>query len=311
MVAQATSFFTTRHFGLSSSTHYSWKYLGGYSSVQSIRDLKRMSDIKLISPLLKRVSHSMSSYVAPYMECNGKSAAEYASSLIVESSTERRLHTPGAKPAVDYCLVGRMEDEILYKVPVEVKKTIAFDDMGQLASYMGSLGNVGGGNTGIGFLMDETQVKLALAPLSLSDGPPLPIIFLSPSFTWINGTTLKREAYIAICLLQQVLIPRLKVKGEALSTCFDPERCLAIKETADRIALEPPPRDDTGVPYDYMMDMERLKMEVKEQKKEIKSLKKEQKIEIEALKKELEQVKLECGHTPPAAKSGTKRPYIE
>ena len=270
---------------------------GGYQ--RSEADVRQ----ELISPLLKRVAHSMSSFVAPYMEYNEESAAEYASSLIVECNTEIGLHEPGTKPAVDYCLVGRMGDEILYKVPVEAKKTITVYDMGQLASYMGSMGNVGGGNTGIGFLVDETQMKFALAPFSLCDGPPLPIIFLSPSFTWRSGTTLKREACVAICLLQQVLIPRLEVTGEALSTCFDPERWLAIKETADRVALEPPPRDDIGVPHDYMKELESLKREVKELKKEIK-----------ALKKDLEQVKKECDHTPrktPAAKSGTKRRHVE
>ena len=80
------------------------------------------ADVKheLISPLLKRVAPSMSSILF-HMEWNGE--AEYASSLIVESSTERRIHRPGAKPSVDYCLVGRTEGEILYKVAVEVKMT--------------------------------------------------------------------------------------------------------------------------------------------------------------------------------------------
>ena len=72
--------------------------------------------------------------------------------VLVESNTERRLHTPGSKPAVDYCLVGRTgRDQIVYK------KTYMFEDMGQLADYMGVLGKVGGQGdiTGVGFLMDE------------------------------------------------------------------------------------------------------------------------------------------------------------
>ena len=156
---------------------------------------------ELISPLLKRVAHSMSSFVAP-MEWDGES--EYASSLVVESNTERRLHTPGSKPAVDYCLVGRTgRDQIVYKVPVEVKKTYTFEDMGQLANYMGALGKVGGqgGITGVGFLMDENCLKLAVAPLRLGvsgDGPLLPFVFFGPSVPWRDGSMLRRDACIAI-----------------------------------------------------------------------------------------------------------------
>ena len=47
--------------------------------------------------------------------------------------------TPGAKPRVDYCLVGHMEGEVVYKVPVEAQKFMTTDDLGQLAHYRGSM----------------------------------------------------------------------------------------------------------------------------------------------------------------------------
>ena len=54
----------------------------------------------------------------------------FSSALTVESNTEEREHTPGAKPRVDSCLVAHVNGEVLYKVPVDVKKR-------QLAHYMG------------------------------------------------------------------------------------------------------------------------------------------------------------------------------
>ena len=156
----------------------------GYLSEADVRH-------ELISPLLKRVPHSMSEIVLP---ASNPEEQEYALSLVVESATERRLHTPGSKPTVDHCLVGRTERQILYKVPVEAKKMFTFNDMGQLAYYMGQLAKVGGNNTEIGLLMDETRLKIAVAPLCLSEGPlPLPIIILSPSVTWRDRATLKRD----------------------------------------------------------------------------------------------------------------------
>ena len=174
-------------------------------------------------------------------------------SLVVESTTEMRLHTPGSKPTVDYCLVGRTENprQILYKVPVEAKKLFTFNDMGQLAYYMGQLVKVGGKNTGIGLLMDETRLKIAVAPLCLSEGPlPLPIIFLSPSITLRDCATLKHDACIVICVLQQALVPRLNITAEALSTCFGPKWWWGIRGAAERIAAQPQILDDTGVPHD-------------------------------------------------------------
>ena len=55
---------------------------------------------------------------------------------------------------------------------MEVKKTYTFEDRGQLADYMGAVGKVRGqgGITGVGFLMDENCLKLAVVLLCLVTG---------------------------------------------------------------------------------------------------------------------------------------------
>ena len=78
---------------------------------------------QLISPLLKRVAHSMSFLVPPASNEDQDDDPVYASSLTVEKATERRIHIPGAKPRVDYCFVGYKGDEILYTIAVETKKS--------------------------------------------------------------------------------------------------------------------------------------------------------------------------------------------
>ena len=149
---------------------------------------------------------------------------------------------------------------------------------------------------GVGFLMDETRIKIALAPVRLSDGPLLPIVYFSLAVKWRDGTSLKRDACIAICLLQQVQIPRVSITEEAMSRCVGLEYWLAIIQEASRIASEPPPIDDTGVPHDFEKELQSLKSALKEQKQEIKKL-----------KKELAIVKEECDHTPRAPEAKKSR----
>ena len=60
---------------------------------------------ELISPLLRRVAHCMSSVVAPEGWNGGP---VYSSALNVETNTESRPRIPGAKPRVDYMLVGHV-----------------------------------------------------------------------------------------------------------------------------------------------------------------------------------------------------------
>ena len=58
---------------------------------------------ELVSPLLRRIAHCVSSMAAPEGWDEG---IVYSSLLNVETSTEDRPHTPGPKPRVDYTLCG-------------------------------------------------------------------------------------------------------------------------------------------------------------------------------------------------------------
>lgn len=87
-------------------------------------------------------------------------------------NTERREHTPWAKPRVDYCLVARINGKVLYKVPLEVKTHTEPEDLRQLAHYMGQL--MKEGSTGVGFIH---KIRVAFSPFSLPDGLMLAIWF--------------------------------------------------------------------------------------------------------------------------------------
>ena len=67
------------------------------------------------------MAHAISSVTPPEGWYGGEGIV-YSSTLHVETVTERRLHTPGAKHRVDYTLVGHVGPKVLYRVPVEVKK---------------------------------------------------------------------------------------------------------------------------------------------------------------------------------------------
>ena len=221
---------------------------------------------ELISPLLRRVAHCMSSVVAPD-GWNGGSV--YSSALNVETNTESRPHIPGAKPRVDYMLVGHDGSDVLYRVPVEVKKVITKNDMSQLANYMGCLGGTGdfsGTNIGVGFLMDESVFRIAFSPLSC-DGLVLPVVFFSPAIKWREETTLNRGACVALCLLQKLAVKRLEVTSAALSECLGQAQWLAVKEAAE--TQDPPPPTDPGVLQDFFTVVEDLKHEIEGLKAEL------------------------------------------
>ena len=66
----------------------------------------------------------------------------YMSSVLnVETATESRPHTPGAKPNVDYTLVDHVHNQTLSRVPVEVKK-ITKDHIRQLAHTLSHRGGI-------------------------------------------------------------------------------------------------------------------------------------------------------------------------
>ena len=181
---------------------------------------------ELISPLLRRVAHCMSSVVAPEGWNGGP---VYSSALNVETNTESRPRIPGAKPRVDYMLVGHDGSDVLYR---EAKKVIAKNDMSQLANYLGGAGDFSGTNIGVGFLMDESVFRIAFSPLSC-DGLVLSVVFFSPAIKWREETTLNRGACVALCLLQKLAIKRVEVTSAALSECLGQAQWLAVKEAAE------------------------------------------------------------------------------
>ena len=63
---------------------------------------------KLITPLLRKVAHSISTVSAPD-GCEGGSI--FSSILNIEPKTEERANFPGAKPRVDYTLMGYVHDK--------------------------------------------------------------------------------------------------------------------------------------------------------------------------------------------------------
>ena len=90
---------------------------------------------ELVSPLLQRVAHCVSSMAAP---AGWDGGIVFSSIFNVEKNTEERRHTPGQKPRVDYTLCGHASGDLFYRIPFEVKKAMSLDDMAQLAQYTGS-----------------------------------------------------------------------------------------------------------------------------------------------------------------------------
>ena len=64
----------------------------------------------------------------------------YSSTLYIETQAEARQHTCGAKPRVDYTLVGHINGEVIYSVVVEVKKMLGMKSRGQYISTLGGRG---------------------------------------------------------------------------------------------------------------------------------------------------------------------------
>ena len=143
---------------------------------------------QLITPLLRRIAHSLSSLKAPEGCTAG---AENSSGLHFEAKTQEWANVPGAKPCVDYLLTGQMEDKYLYLIPVEVKKEHnVLSGMGQLAQYMSSLGKgmpFLDRNTSIGLVVDNSTVHFVFAPYMLNSGVHLPIVLISPAVSWRVG----------------------------------------------------------------------------------------------------------------------------
>ena len=186
---------------------------------------------ELIAPFLKRIAHAVSAVVAP---SGWEGGSEFTSLLNVESKTEERRHTRGAKPRVDYTLCGHVGGEAVYHVPVEVKKNMTVKDMPQLAQYMATLGRSGKyteENVCIGFLIDEFYVRVVFAPLSLPDGRPLPIVFFGHLTRWRESTVINRGVCVALCFLQKLNMKRIVISPASIEEMFG-EKSRAITAAA-------------------------------------------------------------------------------
>ena len=154
---------------------------------------------ELITPLLRRIAHSISTMDEPPGCAPGST---YSSALHFETKTQEWPHVPGVKPRVEYLLTGQKEGKVLYLIPVEVKRRNTLADMGLLAHYMSSLGKSRGlveGNTCVAYLLDGSSVHFAFAPYTSKDGLYLPIVLVSLRRT---GTSIDTGTCVAMCLLQ-------------------------------------------------------------------------------------------------------------
>ena len=224
---------------------------------------------ELIAPFLKRIAHAVSAVVAP---SGWEGGSEFTSLLNVESKTEERRHTRGAKPRVDYTLCGHVGGEAVYHVPVEVKKNMTVKDMPQLAQYMATLGRSGKyteENVCIGFLIDEFDVRVVFAPLSLPDGRPLPIVFFGHLTRWRESTVINRGVCVALCFLQKLNMKRIVISPASIEEMFG-EKSRAITAAAETIANDEAVAGiQVGVLYDYTKEVESLKQEVRDLKAQL------------------------------------------
>ena len=218
--------------------------------VQSEAEVKH----ELIVPLLRRIAHSMSMVYAPD-SLNGRSLCE--STLNVEFQTEKKAHKRGPKPRVDYALAGHIEDKLLYRIFVEIKKKMKKKDMAQLAQYMshGGKGELIGSNATVGFLIDESYLRLAFSTIS-SNKIPLPIVIFSPPLEWRKGMVVNRGVCVVMCLLQQYQMKREELTADNLLKYFGNDKWKCIKDTADDIASEEQITSDEhrGL-YDYFKEL--------------------------------------------------------
>ena len=135
----------------------------------------------------------------------------------IETRTEERLHSPGAKPKVDYTLIGYVKEKPVYCVPVEVKKAMVTKDMAQLVQYMCTLGSKGeyiASKMCIGFLLDEHHFRVAFAPFFLSDGLLLPVVLFSPVLKWREDTsTVAVFVWRCVCYIKLVTVTPNDLEG--------------------------------------------------------------------------------------------------
>ena len=201
----------------------------------------------LLTPLLKKTAHAASMTLSPE-DCP---CLEYCSvlgmetTLAVESSSK-----PGRKPAVDYTLIGYVESDTLYVIPVEAKATTCEKDIAQLSQYMETIGN---GRyvhpfCTVGFLLDQTNVRfafsvfaLALADQSVSTSPlplPLPVTLVNPVLAWRRGVSLNRHVCVAMALLGNFRTKRVTVLEEDWRH-YVGEAWEEVKRLAEEAAKQP------------------------------------------------------------------------
>ena len=218
---------------------------------------------ELITPLLRKVAHSIYTVAAPDSSEGGST---FSSLLNVETKTEGRLHSPGAKPRVDYTLMGYVREKPIYCIPVEAKKAMITKDMSQLAQYMCTLGLKGeylASNICIGFLMDEHHLRLAFAPFCLNDGLLLPIVLFSPVLKWHEDTSIRRGVCVAMCLLQQFSVKCVALTPSELEGLVGQGLKDGIIQEAKTLMKEPVSiTPDSGVMFNFVRELEVLKLKV-------------------------------------------------
>lgn len=214
---------------------------------------------ELISPLLKRIAHSI-----PYiLEPKGIEGDEpvYTSSLNVEVVTESRCHVRGAKPRVDYVFSGTRGDTTLYTIPTEVKKKIDSSHLPQMAQYLSMLvSQQPNSQCGVGIIIDEYALRIAFCPFA--DEMPLPVVLFTPQRKWRGGSLIDRGVCVILCMLQKLCTPLMTITKEVIEECFGKEASKTLKAERDSYVVEPLSKIQNAKFTDLFQQIEGLKQTI-------------------------------------------------
>ena len=127
-----------------------------------------------------------------------------------------------------------------------------------------------------GILLDVTLVQFAFSALCLDkEGNciPLPIVLLSPSLKWREGTTLDRSVCIGICLLHNLQNKRMSVCDQWQKSFGQPTWDYIIQFATmiydKKFEVNHSRRE---FPYDAHQELEKLRREVKELQQRVEGL---------------------------------------
>ena len=157
---------------------------------------------------------------------------------------------------MDYAISGHIGEHPLYQVAAEDKVKLVPSDIAQLAQCMSTL--VNGEHlrerSAVGILLDKDSLHFAF-----DEGKtPLPIVVISPSLKWRDGTAVQRGACISLCVLQNLAMNHVVVDEvlweNAIGRLLWEEMKIAVEIG---FVME---SSATNEPYDVMQELELHKL---------------------------------------------------